>query len=149
MNSLFFYLHFYTCTHTCTLISTYTYPHRLAACHSERLMTIIHLGCLADIMGHYFGSNQKSSSFMVLNQKCISHWLTPGKGYPLLLSVLISLLIRDFFFSLPSSAVQNYRHSQDLFGFLDQKRRLAMSSMMYCTFNCTMQLFKKHSEVII
>lgn len=89
-------------THTQTHAHTHT-PHtyRLATCHSERLMIVIHFAHLADIMGDYFGSDQKSSSFMVLNQKFISHWLTPGKGYHLLQSVLISLLTRDPFLSHP------------------------------------------------
>lgn len=93
------HLHSHAHTHT----RTYTHAHtcHLATCHSERLMIIIHFAHLADIMGHYFGSDQKSSSFMVLNQKFISHWVTPGKGYHLLQSILISLLTRDPFLSHP------------------------------------------------
>ena len=108
-NSLFLYLHLYTHIHARTHTHTHTHRHAhihihtycLATHHSERLMTIIHLGHLADIMGHYLGSDQKSFSFIVLNQKFISHWLTPGKGYHLLLSVLISVLTRDYFLSHP------------------------------------------------
>lgn len=87
----------HTHTHTCTHTHTHTYC--LATCHSEWLMTIIKFGHLADIMEHYFGSDQKLSFCMLLNQKFIFYWLSPGKGYHLLLSVL--LLTRDSFLLPP------------------------------------------------
>lgn len=71
-------LHTYTrrCTHTHTHTAQYAHIHIhtycLATHHSERLLQLFTLGTWQDIMGHYFGSDQKSF-FIVLNQKFISH----------------------------------------------------------------------------